>query len=642
MKNFVSIMKTALCSAAGIFLMTGCTTNYSKMLEEQPQDYVALAVDNTAEAIVKDSFSEEYKFLEEALKNGTFHLEFEVEGITFSGDCYVNEKDETSSMTYTLTGDKGTAAQIYAFADKNSMKLGTIGNSGSHIYSFDMNTLEEKLKNSIFHPDSDSYYALSEDEYKMFLEYAAEINSAIKGEGKDKKDKKDSSDEKSPYEEIIGAYIEAHPPVTTEKAETTINGETVEANIVQYDIPKEDLRTLAEQLFDKALEQEDLIEQSGYSAEELEEAKAEIMESLDELEDYSIQIVYYVNSKTNQLMEFDIGLKWAEPQNPETDIDPDDPYSYLMGAYLNRNGAYDVSVSVVYGADPAASEKQKVQVDFSVDYYDNTYLEDGSGSIIADIAKSENKTEIIVTMTSDGETAELVTITAEKDGENYSVTAEIPELEITAGMTGTIVKDKDSFTMTIDKLFANSGSTEVAYMPKAVISVKKGGELLNLDAEKEFLDITEDELDDLINNIAADFEAVFEEPAEDTALENYVDKAKLSAANADAKLVHTALNVNVVQINVAGETFSDKIITGDSANVTIGGKEIDLTDYLGEDFSGYFYAEADPDNYIVIYTLWSQKPIPDEYKHQLTEEEQQKLQDEGILIGCYCNPLAKM
>lgn len=631
MKKIASFIKAALCSAAGILIMAGCT-NYSEMLEEEPQEYVSLAAENTAEAmteamIADNNLSEEYMLLDEALKNGSFHIEFEAEGIKFSGDCYMNEKDETSSQTFTLTGNKGTSAQIYAFVNKNIMKLGTIGNSGTHVYSFDMNTLADKIKTSIFAPDSDSNYAVSEEDFEMFLEYAAEINSAIKGEAK-------NDDTYSPYKEIIDSYLEAHPPVTSEKTEATINGETVLANVVKYDLSKKDLRTLAEQLINKVMEDEAILEGSGYSKEEIEELKSEILSELDELEDYSIQLVYYVNSDTNELMEIDAEIKWAEPQNPENDSDPDDEYSYLMGAYLNRNGAYDVSVSAIFGADPANSEKQKLQVDYSVDYYDNTYLEDSSGKFLAETSKSENKSETVITMTEDGKTTELATLISEKNGDNYTVTLEIPELEATLGMTGTMVKDKDSLTITIDRLFMNSGSSELAYLPKAVISVKKGGTLLDLDAEKEFFDLTEEEMDALMENIEADFEAVFSEYAEDSSLGNYMKKSKLSLANANSKSAYTAIATQMVKMEIDGETIKSDTVTGVGSIVTIDGKEFDLTDYLGE-ISGYIYAEIDPNAYAINFALWSEEPIPDKYKRILSNDEKTALMDDGIIIGCY-------
>ena len=610
MKNFKGILKAAICSIAGILIMTGCT-NYSKMLKDEPQEYVSLASENTAKAMVKGSFAEEYRLLEEASKNGSFSIEFEAEGIRFGGECYVNEKDEMSSQMYTLTGSKGTSAQIYAFAGKNSMKLGEIGNSGTHVYSFDMNNLADKLAGSIFDPDSGSSYAMSEEDYKMFLEYAAELDSAITG-----KNEKNSDDTYSKYDEMIKTFLDENLSETSEKNDVTINGEAVLANIVRYDFSKEALKDMTEKLIDEVMEDEAALDAAGYSKENIEEAETEIMSVLDELDDFNIKLAYYVNSNTNQLMETDMTV-----------------------SAVNEEASGELYFSIVYGADPAHSEKQSIVLKIKQDYPGSDYYSDSETEISADIIRSENRTETVINFTEDGEANEVVTIVSEKNGETYTVTAQIPDLEATAGMTGTIVKDKDSFEMTIDRLFLNYGSTEMAYLPKAVISVKKGGEMLDLDAEKEFLDITEEELDDLLENIESDFEAVFMEFAEDSVLGKsmlgYAEKAKISSANANAKLVNTALAVQLTMMNMDDESLIGNVITGESVNVIIDGNEIDMTDYLGSNFHGYLYAEVVPYAYAVDYALWSEEPIPNEYRHQLSSSEQQSLADDGIIIGCY-------
>lgn len=69
--------------------------------------------------------------------------------------------------------------------------------------------------------------------------------------------------------------------------------------------------------------------------------------------------------------------------------------------------------------------------------------------------------------------------------------------------------------------------------------------------------------------------------------------------------------------------------------MTIDGEERDLADYLGSKFYGYLYAEVEPDMYSVKYALWSEDPIPEEYRHQLTADEQDALAEDGIIIGCY-------
>ena len=517
-----SVLCTAVCAAAAVTL-SGCTSDTqmieeqtsqmieeqsdqmiedqsSQMIEERPQEYIALSAENTAKSVVSSNFADEYKILEQAAKKGTFSIEFEVEGIRFNGECYVNEKADVSSQHYTLTGSEGTSAGVYVYSDKKLAKIGTEGKSGNHVYDINSETLADKLATSIFAPGSGTAYELDQEDYDMFLELIGEMNSVVTGE---------VNDAAASYEDMILAYFEEHPPVTEENTETTINGETVEANIFRYDIPKDDIYSLIDQLVDEALkDQMNFITAEGVT---MEEAKADIMSDLDEYEDYSANLVYYINSKTNELMQLDMKLRLAEKQ-PDED---DDLYYYYYG-----NAVYDISMSMVYGIDPANAEKQSFVMEIDVDYYDNEYYDDDSMAISADITNSENKTEIVIDVTENGKSDGTLYIVSERDGENYTITISADD-GTSIKIEGTLVTDSSSFTMTIDRIALTDGSAEVAYAPKAVISVKAGGEALALKADKEFLDITESELDDLFENIVADFKAVFEEVNEDSVL-NYL------------------------------------------------------------------------------------------------------------------------
>ncbi|MCH5349940.1 MAG: hypothetical protein J1E40_11500 [Oscillospiraceae bacterium] len=623
MKKLRKVLRSVLALAVGVTTavsMSGCGKSYETMIQEQPEEYISMASENTVKSVVKENFANEYKILSDALKDGTFTFEFEAEGIKFSGECYTNEKDWISSQLYTLTGNKGTSASIYAYTDKNLMKFGTEGKSGSHIYDINYDTLKEKLASSIFAPDSGSMYALDDSDYETFLELAVQIDSVIRGEEK-------SGPE---YEEIIKAYFDEHPPVTEENTDVTINGETVQGNVFRYDIPKEDIYDLVSQIVDEALKYEkNIVTSTDYSEEEI---KEEMMSGFDDYDDYKLSIVYSVNSKTNELMQVNIDVSVAEKQPEKSDSDED----YYYNWYMNNKAVYYISLNAVFGADPANAEKQSFTFKMDVDYYDDSeYFEDSYMVISADVVKSENKTEVTITSDDNGEFEALATIICEKNGDNYTVTLDVPEEDITAKMEGTIVTDNNSFTMTIDRVALVEGSAEVAYSPKIVIGVKKGGEILVLDAEKEFLDITEDEMDALIENAEADFEAVFEEYAEDSAMGNYIKKSKMSSANANAKMVHTALASHLVQIGIDNVEIKGDTIEGKGYTFTIDGKKVELPDYLGEEFSGYSYAEINPETYAVYRVVWSEDPIPDEYKRQISYDEQESLANDGILIGCY-------
>lgn len=512
MKFLKNIFKTAICAAVGVFALTGCT-NYGKLLKDEPHEYISTVCDNTLSAMAKNNFSEEYSILSEAVENGSLTFELEVEGIKLSGEGYASAKDGMESQMITLTGSKGTSAQVYAYGDKGSVKIGTIGNSGTHIYSIPLDTLEEKIKASIFAPESGSAFSLTQEDFDMILAYLAGVNEAVT-EGASPEDK---------YIGIINSYVEANPPTVEEKIDTQVEGEDVKANIITYNIPKEDLRSLLEQFFDAAAEDgmfkseyetEVLYYELGYYDEDAgvpteeefyAQLKEEMFNDFDSMNDCSVSAVYKINSSTNTLMQFEVSV-----------IGTSD-----MSIVIGEEGTEtdEMKLGAVLGADPANSEKQSIYFEINYDYSEGSRFDDRNLKITADITGGENSSEMLLSMDENGENTELLKITSSKDGENYTVSAEIPDLDITAKMEGTVVTESDSFKMTIDKVSAISGSTEVSYMPKAVVTVKKGGEILALDAEKEFLDITEEELNALIENIGNDFSAVFEEIAESSEAE---------------------------------------------------------------------------------------------------------------------------
>ncbi len=615
LNKFMKFLCPALCAAGSLLAFSGCT-NYSKMMNEEPKEYLAIASQNAAEAIAKGSGSETYDLMEKASENGSFTLEFEVEGIKFKGETYSNSKDGMTSQMYTLAGSKGTSLQAYVYADNDSARFGTIGDSGTHIYSIDLDTVAEKLAGSVFAPESGSSYAISQEEYDKILEYLGEFDAVVRDESE-----ASESGEISAYREIISSYTDSHPPVVEEKTETTVAGETVTANIITYDISKEDIRSVALQIFDAAAangEFDETIESSKYwygDDYSIDDYKEEFTKQLDEFSDYGINAVYKVNSKTNTLMQFDITANMA-----------DDHMNIV------------IKLGAVLGADPETAESGNVYCEINTDYPDDDEY-DSNIRIDADITSGEDSSGMAVRMNMDGEITELININYTKNGENYTLTADIPEAEITAKAEGTVSASDDEFKFTIDRVSLVSGSTEVSYLPKVVITAKKGGEILALDAEKEFLDITEEELDAFGEDIGNDLMAVLDEFAEGSVLgesmTNYISESRIFAANANSKTVYTALAVQLTEMAIDGETVKGSVIEGKDLDISIGGKKYDLSDYLGDEFHGYVYGECDPDTYSVNYVLWSDDPIPDEYRHQLDRDEQDTLADDGTCIGCY-------
>lgn len=120
--------------------------------------------------------------------------------------------------------------------------------------------------------------------------------------------------------------------------------------------------------------------------------------------------------------------------------------------------------------------------------------------------------------------------------------------------------------------------------------------------------------------------------------EQHIDK---NSSNANAKMVHTALSACATQAAIMDVEINDSEITNNydgDVDLLFGDYDPELVSYLGDSFKGYYYVYLNTDTYSVYFALWSEQPIPDSYKYQFTEQEQIKLWEDGVRIGCY--PLA--
>ena len=434
---------------------------------------------------------------------------------------------------------------------------------------------------------------MEQSDYDTFMQYIEEISSAAEEDT-------ESADKLSA---IAEDYIAAHPPVTEEKVDTDIGGETVSADIVTYSFAKEDIVSIVEQLIDLYLEE--YADEQDFEYYTKDEMKEQVMSSFDELDDCSIKVVHYVNSKSHMLMMSNIDMLASSGG--------ENMYFYA---------------DVLYGADPENSGKQSFKAGISAD--DEEY------AVAADITKNDNGSEMVFSLIDNGETKELATLASNRDGENYTITLDIPDAEISCKAEGTVKTGGKSFEITLDRISAVKGAAEVSYLPKGVVTVEKGGAMPALDAEKEVLDITEEEMDTLYNNIVGDINAVLKETPYSGEMLEYIEQAKQTSANANAKMYHTAVSATLTMAGIEGKDFSGSEFSGSNMTVNIGGEDFDLTDYFYQDADdGYVYGEFDPLRYSVTYVIWSKEPIPDNLKKQLSADEQQELAEQGTYIGCY-------
>lgn len=128
----------------------------------------------------------------------------------------------------------------------------------------------------------------------------------------------------------------------------------------------------------------------------------------------------------------------------------------------------------------------------------------------------------------------------------------------------------------------------------------------------------------------------------------YLRNARISAANADAKLVNTAVATALTQANAAGVTSGQLTSALGGSTITIdntGGAasiekslgpnyKVDFIDYLGKNYKGYSYTQITPSAFAPDFSLWSDSSLGNNTS-QLSTNEQETLAKGGTIIGCY-------
>ena len=598
MKKFNRILKCTAAAAVCVLTLSGCD-KYNKMMDEDPQGYINLAAENTTEAMVKSAFAEEAAIIEKALTDGTAGLSFDIEGVKFSSDAYVNEADKKSSAMYSLEIG-GEKVDIYAAVNNTAAKFGTISKSGEHIYEINAKTLAEDLKGSLFAPGSGSSLEIPQEDFDMITEALSEAVAAIEG-GEEKLPESYAEIEKIVNEMMSEVVVEKKVDITVDEAE-------VQANILTYNFDKEDVKKIADAYVDIAMEE------MAAQGEEVnkEEMMAEFNTAMESISKMDIELVYYVNSKTHCLMQMDCKVDAAVTEDEESKT-------------------VKADIIVTYGADPAASDEATV----------NMTLEADEEKIVIDIIserKSENETEVKINAAMQGATMEVVVLNFEKDGENYEISAEVPLLDAEATVKGTFKTADKSVEATVDSVAYAMNSQEIEGNIESLnikCYIKQGGEFVDK-AAKNFFELTEEEIMTAVEEIGNDFGALAGNTAVGGSMIDYIDKSKQTSADANAKTVYTAFAAALTYMSIEGAEFEDYEFynaTSGDYNVVANGYEMNLSEYLGDDFPGYYYVNLDPYTYAVNFALWSETPI--EYHYQYSRYDQEMFAEEGQYIGCY-------
>ena len=122
----------------------------------------------------------------------------------------------------------------------------------------------------------------------------------------------------------------------------------------------------------------------------------------------------------------------------------------------------------------------------------------------------------------------------------------------------------------------------------------------------------------------------------------YVRNARVSAANANAKLVHTSVSTALTSLATSNKECTDSsvTITGNNGSApTVTASSVDgteLGELVGNNFSGIGYAAIEPKAYSVKYATWVGSGSA--HTDSMNDSQQKSLAKAGTIVGIY--PLA--
>ena len=124
------------------------------------------------------------------------------------------------------------------------------------------------------------------------------------------------------------------------------------------------------------------------------------------------------------------------------------------------------------------------------------------------------------------------------------------------------------------------------------------------------------------------------------AMLGYVEEARISKFNSNAKRIYNAAQSEIAEgITDGAASFQASVAyTGSAdgvAHSSGGGDNLDLSDYLGEGFSGYFAFMTDASGCGCSYALWSEKPISAADVAPKTAQDIENSFGTSLPIGCF-------
>lgn len=446
----------AVLSAAAVGLsLTGCT-NYKDLLENDQAKYISLAAEDTVKAIVGKGKLGIAEHMASAFESGAAYITVDTEEMDYSAYFSGSDKSDHQLVGLSMSSDSGTL-DLKLSADKNRLSASVTGPTANYAYGVDYADFAEKLESSIFAVNSGSKYALDEDTVNSIKEALNSVKDKINGTVNKSSDGGKYSD----YANRIS--------VSSSTSEMTVAEESVKADIITYSIDST--------VFDDILV--DFYKES-YSDYYSEEEWAIFEQELRDSFDANMSMSFNINSKTHMLMSVTFD-----------------------GSFISDDTSTSLDGGLIFGAKPDKSDK----ISFFLNFNDG----DSPAVLTADLFMGVTDGDTTswnanYSLTENGETATSSSVLSYNKADGSLIfTMTAPDGEaVTANAA--IALTSDSAYITLNSIMADGENV----MDGTVIGVKFTTKSIPaVSADKNFTDITEDEMTAMGEAIGNDFMTVF-------------------------------------------------------------------------------------------------------------------------------------
>lgn len=315
-----------LIAAGGLALLAGIALLVIFVfLKKEPTAQVGAAAARTLSAVKETETGRFASELEKSEVKITMDLSsLRVSQIPIDGTVDVTVSSDMDAgrlslaLAFLMKGKE--IADLDLLMDEKAMALSSDTLLGSDVYGLTFKTLPDDLKNSIFNPDAGTDYPLPEDVYNMLLELDESPITLYK-EGRGSLEK---------LAETGGAKLlealKKHAKVTREDGTVSVGGSKVDCTIVKADADEEATRKIVDELVGWLKENETKKELTrffgviakvqtianaaeGYrktvEAEDLlKDFYDELDDGVEDLEDSTAVLSFYINKKNEQLIGF--------------------------------------------------------------------------------------------------------------------------------------------------------------------------------------------------------------------------------------------------------------------------------------------------------------------------------------------------